>query len=150
MHSTTGRNQCGIQWSVALVFNFKSFNILYQPSQLHHIENMRSVVLACVILHNMIVEVRRDGYAGVTGDSFLFEPSGATSINNIPKARTVQESNLPLRGFTTEQGFANIRFGEFEFSNRQKIDSNSIRANSNSNCHCAIRLARIYRARIRS
>jgi hypothetical protein len=43
------------------VFNFKSFNILYQPSQLHHIENMRSVVLAFVILHKMAVEVRRYG-----------------------------------------------------------------------------------------
>jgi hypothetical protein len=43
------------------------------------------------ILHNMIVEVRRDGYAGVSGDSFSFEPSGATSIRTISKARTVKE-----------------------------------------------------------
>jgi hypothetical protein len=52
---------------------------------------MRSIVLKYVILHNKIVELRRDGYTGGTGDSFLFEPSGATSINLIPKARTVQE-----------------------------------------------------------
>jgi Plant transposon protein len=62
---------------------FKRFNVLYQPSRLHHIEIMRSVVLACVILHNMVVEVRRDGYAGIIGDSFSFEPSGATSIQAV-------------------------------------------------------------------
>jgi Plant transposon protein len=85
--------QEAVRKSVERVFGFllKRFNILYQPSRLHYVDTMRSVVLACVILHNMIVEVRRDGYAGVSGDSFSFEPSGATSIRTISKARTVQE-----------------------------------------------------------
>jgi Plant transposon protein len=85
--------QDAVRNSVERVFGVlcKRFNILYQPSRLHYVATMRSVVLACVILDNMIVEVRRDGYAGVSGDSFSFEPSGATSIRTISKARTVQE-----------------------------------------------------------
>jgi hypothetical protein len=70
---------------------FKRFNILYQPAHLPHVETIGSVVLACVLLNNMIVEVHRDGYAGVSGDSFSFEPSGATSIRTKSKARNVQE-----------------------------------------------------------
>jgi Plant transposon protein len=85
--------QEAVRKSVERVFgvHFKRFNITYQPSRLHHVETMRSVVFARVFLHEMIVEVRRDGYAGVSGDSFSFEPSGATSIRTISKARTVQE-----------------------------------------------------------
>jgi hypothetical protein len=41
------------------------------------------------------------------------------------------------------QGCSNIRFGEFEFSKRQKNRFEFA-------CHCAIRFVRIYRARIRS
>jgi hypothetical protein len=51
---------------------------------------------------------------------------------------------------SSSQGCSNNWFGEFELSKRQKIDSTSIRANSNSNCHFAIRFARIYLARVRS
>ena len=39
----------------------------------------------------MIAEMRREGYAGVSGDLFSFEPSGTTFIKTISKVCTVQE-----------------------------------------------------------
>ncbi|CDF36713.1 unnamed protein product [Chondrus crispus] len=42
---------------------FKRFNILFQPSRLYRKADMRAVVQACAIIHNMVVAARRDGYA---------------------------------------------------------------------------------------
>ena len=43
---------------------FSRFNIIYKPSRLFDKENMEYVMIACCILHNMIVEVRKEGYSG--------------------------------------------------------------------------------------
>lgn len=59
-------HQEGVQKSVERAFGvlFKRFNLLYLTSRFHDVDTMRSVLLNCVILHNMCVGARRDGYAG--------------------------------------------------------------------------------------
>jgi hypothetical protein len=80
--------QEAVRKSVERVFGvlFKRFNILYQPSRLHHVETMRSVVLACVILHNMIVEVRRDGSASLR--------SAKLENESVTPTRTAREREM--------------------------------------------------------
>jgi hypothetical protein len=46
----------------ALAVLFSRFNIIYQPSRLFDKGNMKDVMIACCILHNMLVEVHKDGY----------------------------------------------------------------------------------------
>jgi hypothetical protein len=73
-----------------LVVLFKRYNVLYQPSRLHHVESMRKVFLTCVILHNMIVEARSCDYLGLIVDEATFGPANATNVRSIPKARAVE------------------------------------------------------------
>lgn len=58
--------QEGVRKGVERVFGvlFKRFNILYRPSRLHSVDDMNNIVKACVILHNMACEERRDNFAG--------------------------------------------------------------------------------------
>jgi Plant transposon protein len=90
---TFNSRQEAVRKSVERVFGvlFKRFNVLYQPSRLHHVESMLKVVLTCVILHNMIVEARSCDYLGLVGDEATFGPANATNVRSIPKSRTVEE-----------------------------------------------------------
>ena len=57
--------QESVRKSVERVFGvlFQRFGILRAPSRLWRKEDMRYVISACVIIHNMIVEHRKHGYA---------------------------------------------------------------------------------------
>lgn len=52
---------------------FRRFQVLYSPSELMDVETMKSISKACVIMNNMIVELRRDSYTSDGG--------GGLSIN---------------------------------------------------------------------
>jgi Plant transposon protein len=43
---------------------FQQFQILYRSCRLWHMKSMRSVVLACVVVHNMVVLERKHRYTG--------------------------------------------------------------------------------------
>jgi Plant transposon protein len=43
---------------------FQRFNIIYQPSRLFDKGDMEDVIYACCIIHNMVVECRRESYSG--------------------------------------------------------------------------------------
>jgi Plant transposon protein len=75
-------------WSAFFGVLFKRFNVLYQPSRLHHVESMRKVVLTCVVLRNMIVEARSCDYLGLIGDEAPFGPANAPNVRSIPKAHS--------------------------------------------------------------
>ncbi len=82
-----------VRKSVERVFGvlFKRFGIMYQPARVHHVEAMRSIVLCCVILHNMIVEERKDAYIGLQG-TFEYEAAfSGTLVNPLPKASNMAE-----------------------------------------------------------
>jgi hypothetical protein len=49
---------------IVFAVHFSRFKIIYQQSRLFDKGNMEDVMIACCILHNMIVEVRKDGYSG--------------------------------------------------------------------------------------
>jgi hypothetical protein len=73
---------------------FKRFNVLYQPSRLHHVDSMQKFVRTCVILHNMIAEARSCDFLGLIGDEATLGPANATNVHGLPKARTVEECSL--------------------------------------------------------
>ena len=60
------------------------FHILSRPSRLHYRSDIANVMRACVILHNMVVEHRRDGYesgmasVGLLEDAMALFPGAAT------------------------------------------------------------------------
>jgi hypothetical protein len=64
---------------------FEQFDVLYQPSRLHHMDSMQKVVRSCVILHNMIFEARSCDYYGLIGDEATFGLTNATNVRSIPK-----------------------------------------------------------------
>jgi len=55
-----------VRKSVERVFGvlFKRFNVLYTPSRLWYSEDMRSILRSCCIIHNMLVEERRELFTG--------------------------------------------------------------------------------------
>ena len=59
---------------------------LYQP------ETLKEIMMACIILHNMIVEDERDLYLGV--DEFDYE-----QINDIPLKPPLHEHKVELVDF---------------------------------------------------
>lgn len=46
---------------------FRRFQVLHSPSELLDVESMRSIAKACIIMNNMIVEVRRESYTSDGG-----------------------------------------------------------------------------------
>jgi hypothetical protein len=76
---------------------FSRFNIVYQPSRLFDKGYMEDVMIACCVLHNMIVAVRKDGYTGtqnasVTGlREYLGQVSG---VNLITEPEDMREASL--------------------------------------------------------
>jgi hypothetical protein len=99
----------------------------------------------------------------ISRSSFLFGHRKYSGSNLFWIARQKRISDLITRDPITLTSSAAASAGQpnagvFEYSIRRirrfertkKFYSNSIRANSNSNCHLAIRFAQIYRARIRS
>lgn len=56
--------QEGVRKCVELVFGvlFRRFCVLAQPSRLWFSSEMRSILQACVVLHNMLVEYRNDSF----------------------------------------------------------------------------------------
>jgi hypothetical protein len=55
------RQQEAVRKGVERVFGvlFQQFQILYRPCRLWHMKSMRSVVLACVVVHNTVVLERK-------------------------------------------------------------------------------------------
>jgi Plant transposon protein len=72
MKATTAREklfanqQESVRKSVERVFGvmFQRFNIIYQPSRLFDKGSMEDVMYACCIIHNMVVESRKESYTG--------------------------------------------------------------------------------------
>ena len=66
------RQQESARKAVERVFGvlFKRFQILYRPCRLWHIDDMGEIVRACVILHNMICEHKRDRFTGTRATRF--------------------------------------------------------------------------------
>jgi Plant transposon protein len=80
------KHQEGPRKAVERVFGvlFKRFEILYGPSRLWFEGDMSQVIKACVIIHNMIVESRRDSYSGTRkkGDD-AYDPYPEEISDNI-------------------------------------------------------------------
>jgi Plant transposon protein len=84
--------QEGARKAVERVFGvlFQMFNILYQPSRLWYVEDMNNVVKACIIIHNMICEERRESYTGTINVGVNNPTSSASEL--IPY-KSVQSEN---------------------------------------------------------
>ncbi len=84
--------QAAVRKYVERVFSvlFKRFGILQRPSRFHHIGTMRSDLLTCVTLHNMLVEAQCSEYVGLEEDGRfgLQIPSVARSI---PKTQSIEK-----------------------------------------------------------
>lgn len=61
--------QEGVRKCVERVFGvlFRRFKIMFTASELHSSADMMCIAKACAILHNMVVEVRREFYTGDGG-----------------------------------------------------------------------------------
>jgi hypothetical protein len=83
------RQQEAVRKGVERVFGvlFQQIQILHRPCRLWHMKPMRSVVLACVVVHNMVVLERKHRYTGARvaelGGREL--PSGVVRINKAPQ-----------------------------------------------------------------
>jgi Plant transposon protein len=83
------RQKEAVRKGVERVFGvlFQQFQILYRPCRLWHMKSIHSVVMACVIVHNMVVLERKHCYTcthvAELGGCEL--PSGVVRINTAPQ-----------------------------------------------------------------
>jgi Plant transposon protein len=88
------RLQEGVRKCVERVFGvfFRRFKVMFVSSELWSVEKMGVIAKACVILHNMIVEVRKDTYSsdGARGLSRTFQD--ASEITDLEVFRVEDET----------------------------------------------------------
>jgi hypothetical protein len=68
------------------------FAIVRRPARLYQPETLKEIMMACIILHNMIVEDERDLYFGA--DEFDYD-----QINDIPLEPPSHEHTVELMDF---------------------------------------------------
>jgi Plant transposon protein len=63
---------------------FKKWAILSRPSRLWHVEDMEIILKACIILHNMSCEERRETFTGLRAARMTLETNELEEADNIP------------------------------------------------------------------
>jgi Plant transposon protein len=89
---TLSKQQEVVRKGVERVFGVMSqqFQVLYRPCHLWYLKSMRSVMMACVVIHNMVVLQRKHRYTGTrVAESGKCElPSGVVRTNTTPQTES--------------------------------------------------------------
>jgi Plant transposon protein len=63
---------------------FKKWAILYRPSRLWHVEDTEIILKACIILHNMSCEERRETFTGSRATRMTLDSNPLEAADDIP------------------------------------------------------------------
>ena len=84
--------QEAVRKSVERVFGvlFKRFNVLYMPFRLWYTEDMRTIMSACVVIHNVLEEERRgniwkNGMGGIRQDFLVDSDAADNQPQGLPR-----------------------------------------------------------------
>jgi hypothetical protein len=71
------------------------FGILGQPTRLWYQDRMKYVVTCCIILHNMIIELRGDGIADTLPDPYGDDPQRGAGAGPVGERESASSATVP-------------------------------------------------------
>eukprot|EP00173_Palmaria_palmata_P000895 Plantae.Rhodophyta-Palmaria_palmata.ctg14594.p1 GENE.Plantae.Rhodophyta-Palmaria_palmata.ctg14594~~Plantae.Rhodophyta-Palmaria_palmata.ctg14594.p1 ORF type:complete len:146 (+),score=19.96 Plantae.Rhodophyta-Palmaria_palmata.ctg14594:386-823(+) len=93
------KSQEAVRKCVERVFGvlFRRFRVMFVASELLSAEKMQIVAKACIILHNMVVEQRRDSYTGDGAHGASASYNAATDATDLdPVKASAEDVDLRL------------------------------------------------------
>lgn len=74
---------------------FKKYQILYRPSRLWFVEDMKDIVHTCAILHNMNVSANKANYTGTRVTRIAEEGDNVLGVNGLPTVHAPLDPSKP-------------------------------------------------------